>query len=126
MKKIFYLILILFTSTGLFGQEHVFVETESFENTGGWVIDQQSFDVMGSSYLLAHGMGKPVKDATTTVNFEKPGKYHLWVRTKDWAPFPTGPGKFLPRRDCPSASAVFCETPSALSDYAAVQISSRW
>ena len=94
MKKIFYLILILFTSTGLFGQEHVFVETESFENTGGWVIDQQSFDVMGSSYLLAHGMGKPVKDATTTVNFEKPGKYHLWVRTKDWAPFPTGPGKF--------------------------------
>lgn len=94
MKKVVYFLLALFTSHLLYGQNHVFVETESFENTGGWVIDQQSFDVMGSSYLLAHGMGKPVKDATTTVNFQKPGTYHVWVRTKDWAPFPVGPGKF--------------------------------
>lgn len=81
-------------SLELSGQNHVFVETESFENTGGWVIDQQAFDVMKSSYLLAHGMGRPVKDATTTVTFPETGKYHLWVRTKDWAPFPKGPGRF--------------------------------
>lgn len=75
-------------------QTQVMVETESFDDPGGWVIDQQSFAVIQSSYLMAHGMGRPVKDATTTVRFEQTGKYHLWVRTKDWAPFPIGPGKF--------------------------------
>lgn len=75
-------------------QTHVFVETESFKNPGGWVIDQQSFPVIKSSYLMAHGMGRPVKDATTTVSFPKKGKYYMWVLTKDWAPFPKGPGKF--------------------------------
>lgn len=94
MRKIAYVFIFVLAAVELWGQQHVFVETESFQNRGGWVIDQQSFDVIGSSYLLAHGMGRPVKDATTTVHFEKPGKYHLWVRTKDWAPFPKGPGKF--------------------------------
>lgn len=94
MKKLLILILMLATTSWLIAQDLVFVETESFENTGGWVVDQQSFDVMGSSYLLAHGMGRPVKDATTSVEFEKPGNYHVWVRTKDWAPYPIGPGRF--------------------------------
>lgn len=80
--------------TGLFAQHHVFVETESFDNKGGWVTDQQSFTVIGSSYIMAHGMGRPVRDAVTTVTFPQKGKYHVWVRTKDWAPFPKGPGKF--------------------------------
>jgi len=75
-------------------QNRVLVEAESFENTGGWVIDQQSFDVLYSSYLMAHGMGRVVKDASTQVNFQKGGTYHMWVRTKDWAPYPTGPGAF--------------------------------
>ncbi len=44
---------------------------------------------------MAHGMGRPVKkDAVTTVNFPEKGTYHLWVRTKDWAPFPEGTRKF--------------------------------
>jgi len=75
-------------------QQRIFVETESFAQKGGWVIDQQSFPVIGSSYLMAHGMGRPVKDAVTTVNFPEKGTYRVWVRTKDWAPFPKGPGKF--------------------------------
>ena len=33
----------------------VLIETESFDKKGGWFIDQQSMDVMGSPYLLAHG-----------------------------------------------------------------------
>ena len=70
------------------------MEAESFANKGGWVIDQQSFVAMGSSYLMAHGMGHAVKNAETTVTFPAKGKYHVWVRTKDWAPFPKGPGKF--------------------------------
>ncbi|MCP1381780.1 FAD-dependent oxidoreductase [Runella salmonicolor] len=94
MKPLLRTLLLLFISLKLSAQDHVFLETESFTDKGGWVIDQQSFVVMGSSYLMAHGMGRPVKDATTTVPFPKKGKYRVWVRTKDWAPFPKGPGKF--------------------------------
>ena len=39
------------------------VEAESFAAKGGWVVDPQFVDVMGSPYLLAHGMGEPVADA---------------------------------------------------------------
>ncbi|KPL12734.1 MAG: pyridine nucleotide-disulfide oxidoreductase [Bacteroides sp. SM23_62] len=80
-------------------QDHktIFVEAESFADLGGWVIDQQSMDVMGSAYLLAHGMGTPVPDAATTIMLRKRGDYHIWVRTKDWvAPWRVegAPGKF--------------------------------
>ena len=77
--------------------EFVFVEAEQFENFGGWNIDQQSMERMGSPYLLAHGLGIPVEDATTTVTFPSEGTYRVWVRTKDWvAPWnaPGAPGKF--------------------------------
>ena len=74
--------------------DHILVEAESFNEKGGWVIDQQSFDVLGSSYLLAHGMGVPVPNAMTEIQVAQAGEYHVWVRTKDWAPFPRGPGKF--------------------------------
>ena len=60
------------------------VEAESFENLGGWVVDQQSMDQMGSPYLLAHGLGRPVDDATTTVVLPTAGRYRVWVRTRDW------------------------------------------
>ena len=61
----------------------VLLEAEGFSEPGGWVVDQQSMDVMGSAFLLAHGMGEPVSDATTTLAFPQPGKYRLWVRTRD-------------------------------------------
>ena len=68
----------------------VLVEAEAFAQPGGWVMDQQSMDQMGSAYLLAHGLGVPVADATTAVAFQQPGKYRLWVRTRDWvAPWKT-------------------------------------
>jgi len=65
--------------------QDVLVEAESFAQWGGWVIDQQSMDQMGSPYLLAHGLGMPVADAVTQIQFPHPGPYHLWVRTRDWA-----------------------------------------
>ena len=43
-------------------QEFVFVEAEQFANHGGWELDQQSMEQMGSPYLLAHGLGIPVRD----------------------------------------------------------------
>ena len=75
----------------------VFIEAESFANRGGWVIDQQSMDVMQSAYLMAHGLGVPVTDATTSIHVPSNGKYSIWVRTKDWvAPWHVkgAPGKF--------------------------------
>ncbi len=63
---------------------HAFIEAESFENAGGWVLDTQFIQTMGSPYLMAHGLGKPVKDAETTVKLPAAGKYRLWVRTKNW------------------------------------------
>jgi len=77
--------------------EFVFLEAEQFASHGGWELDQQSMDQMGSPYLLAHGLGIPVEDATTEVEFPSAGKYRLWVRTRDWvAPWgaPGAPGKF--------------------------------
>jgi len=62
----------------------VLVEAESFKNTGGWVIDQQAMDTMGSPYLMAHGLGRAVADAETTVEFPAAGSYRVWVRTRDW------------------------------------------
>lgn len=77
--------------------QHVLIEAEQFTDTGGWDVDQQFMDQMGSSYLLAHGLGVPVKDAVTTARFASPGKYRVWVRTRDWvAPWkaPGAPGRF--------------------------------
>jgi len=59
------------------------IEAESFSSHGGWVLDTQFIDIMGSPYLMAHGMGKPVKDAETEVELPA-GEYTLWARTKNW------------------------------------------
>lgn len=77
--------------------EFVFLEAEQFADLGGWDLDQQVMDIMGSSYLLAHGLGIPVKDAKTEIEFPSKGTYRVWVRTRDWvAPWKVegAPGKF--------------------------------
>ncbi len=75
------------------GNPAVLVEAESFDDTGGWVLDTQFIQVMGSPYLLAHGLGRPVADATTTVRFPEPGEYYVFVRTKDWVAQWSAPGQ---------------------------------
>lgn len=62
----------------------LFVEAESFQQSGGWQLDTQFITSMGSPYLLAHGMGRPVADATTQIEIDAAGEYHIWVRTFDW------------------------------------------
>ncbi len=79
------------------GPGTVLVEAEAFEHIGGWKVDQQFMDEMGSPYLLAHGLGVPVADANTTVAFPAGGSYDVYVRTRDWvAPWgaPGAPGRF--------------------------------
>ena len=75
----------------------IFVEAESFTDKGGWSVDQQFMDQMGSPYLIAHGMGIPVQDASTVVEITDPGVYHVWVRSYNWtSPWTeaVGPGAF--------------------------------
>ncbi|MCB1227181.1 MAG: FAD-dependent oxidoreductase [Verrucomicrobiales bacterium] len=86
-----------FSSPVLGESPHVWVEAESFQDRGGWKVDTQFIGIMGSPYLLAHGLGSPVADATTTVQVPAEGKYRVWVRTKDWvAPWQAkgSPGRF--------------------------------
>ena len=98
MKKTILILLTTLFSMGLLSAKNpgsVLVEAESFANTGGWVVDQQFIPSMGSPYLLAHGMGEPVENASTNVSFPGKGNYHYWVRTKDWVPdSPESPGVF--------------------------------
>lgn len=63
--------------------ENLLVEAERFADTGGWAIDSQFIDQMGSSYLLAHGLGTPVADATTSVRVSG-GTYRVFARTRNW------------------------------------------
>lgn len=73
------------------------VEAESLESHGGWKLDTQFIHEMGSPYLLAHGIGTPVDDASGEVMFPEAGTYHVHVRTKDWVArwnAEGAPGKF--------------------------------
>ena len=75
----------------------VLVEAESFDRWGGWVEDSQFMDLMGSPFLLAHGLGAPVADAATSVDLPAAGTYRVWVRTRDWVATwgaPGAPGRF--------------------------------
>ncbi len=69
-----------------FAQNDVFIEAESFPDKGGWMTDPQFVQQMGSPYLMAHGMGKPVRNAATKIAIDEAGEYHVWARTKDWVP----------------------------------------
>ncbi len=75
------------------GVQVVWIEAEQFDRCGGWVADAQFIDQMGSPYLLANGIGRPVEDAATSVEIPAAGRYRLWVRTKDWVP-DHHPGRF--------------------------------
>lgn len=77
------------------GCQHLLIEAESFEHKGGWVVDSQFVEQMGSPYLLAHGLGNPVENTRTRVDFPAIGQYHVWVRTTNWAPGDwEAPGRF--------------------------------
>lgn len=87
-----------FSQTG----DGIFVEAENFASKGGWSVDQQFMDIMGSPYLIAHGMGVPVQDASTVVEITDPGVYHVWVRSYNWtSPWTdaVGPGAFRVKID---------------------------
>ena len=94
-RNVIFFILIFISGINFAQTSSLLVEAESFDSPGGWVVDQQFIPSMGSPYLLAHGMGEPVENAVTTVEFPESGRYWFWVRTKDWVPDrPETPGTF--------------------------------
>ena len=99
---------VCFGGSMLYSSDRLLVEAESFSGKGGWKIDQQFDQIMGSAYLLAHGMGRPVKNAKTTITFPNKGIYHLWVRTKNWVPGEwEAPGRFQVIVDGQTLDTVF-------------------
>ena len=94
-KKSFFSLSFFFFLHLLIAQKGVLVEAESFDDKGGWVVDPQFVQQMGSPYLMAHGMGVVVKNARTEITFPKRGEYHIWVRTMNWVPGNwKAPGRF--------------------------------
>jgi len=87
------LLLIVTLVTPSLGAHPVWLETERFDSYGGWTNDSQFIDQVGSPYLMAIGLGKPVDDAVTSVTLPRPGRYRLWARTRDWVP-EHHPGRF--------------------------------
>ena len=77
--------------------EVIRLEAERFENLGGWTVESQYHQKLGSSYLQAHGLGRPVADASTTFSVTG-GTYRVWVRTRNWTgkwrPDALGAGRF--------------------------------
>ena len=86
----------LFGKTAKSGdRKSVLVETAHFANLGGWMLDNQFEPHLGFSYLIAHGLGKPVENAQAEMRFPKAGRYNVWALTKDWCPGEwQAPGQF--------------------------------
>lgn len=62
----------------------ILIEAEAFDSHGGWTLDAQHMGEMGSPYLLAHGLGKPVADARALFTVPEEGEYSVYVRTRNW------------------------------------------
>jgi hypothetical protein len=71
----------------------LWVEAEDFADYGEWRLDTQFVHKMGSAYLLAGGVCKPIKDAATEVQVPQAGSYRVWARTRNWLK-DFSPGKF--------------------------------
>ena len=87
MKKLFSIALISLISCSLAltqSKDAVLLEAEAFAQKGGWLVDQQFMDQMGSPFLLAHGLGTPVENASTSVKLPKKGQWHVYARTWNW------------------------------------------
>jgi hypothetical protein len=73
----------------------ILLEAECFDSHGGWKLDTQFIRTMGSPYLIAHGLGTPVENASTEIDVPTEAAYHVWVRTKNWIPGEwEAPGRF--------------------------------
>ncbi len=71
----------------------LWVEAEDFADYGEWRLDTQFVHKMGSAYLLAGGVGQPIREAATEVRLPRAGVYRVWARTRNWLK-DFAPGRF--------------------------------
>lgn len=71
----------------------LWMDAEDFEDYGGWLLDTQFVYLLGSGYLIAAGIGEPVRDARVQADIPQAGEYRLWVRARNWLP-EFSPGTF--------------------------------
>ena len=90
MKKSF--LAVGLASALAFGASGARVDVYPQSFRGGWGLDVASVDVIGSPYLIAHGMGRPVVDAVAEIDVPESGDWRVWVRTRNWTD--GAPGKF--------------------------------
>lgn len=64
--------------------DSIILTAPMFSDFGGWVLDTQFVTTMGMPYLLAHGLGRPVEDASIDFSVAEAGEYHLFVYTYNW------------------------------------------
>ncbi len=90
----------------------IVIDASSFKEQGGWVLDTQFVVNMGTPYLLAHGLGKPVENAKTEFEVECQGEYTIYAYTFNWlAPWKKeAAGKFKIQVDNIECETVFGTT----------------
>ncbi len=71
----------------------IWIEAEDFADRGSWKVETQFTHLMGSAYLIAPGVLKPIGAAKTSFDAPKGGRFAVWVRCKDWVPA-HHPGRF--------------------------------
>ena len=87
-------------------QGFLWIDAEDFADYGGWWLDTQFVHLMGSGYLMANGICRPVEPASTEVVIPRRATYHLWVRARNWLP-EHSPGRFRVAIDDREAQTVF-------------------
>ena len=84
----------------------LWIDAEDFADYGGWSLDTQFTHLMGSAYLIAAGVGRPVDDATVELDIPRAGNYRLWVRSKNWLK-DHSPGRFAVKLGDVTSKVVF-------------------
>ncbi len=84
----------------------IWLEAELFDDHGGWTVDSQFIEQMGSSYLLAADRLYQVEDAHTEFQVRQAGAYTLWARCRNWLPR-FSPGRFQVKIDGKASPVTF-------------------
>ena len=68
-------------------RENLLILTSMMDNLGGWIPDTQFVLQNNTVPVMAHGLGQPVQDASTSIEVDEDGDYRIWVRTRDWTKY---------------------------------------
>ena len=64
--------------------EYIWIDAPEFDSFGGFIKETQFVREMGQPYLMADGVGEPVKEATVKFKTKDSGYYRFFIRTKNW------------------------------------------